>query len=781
MYYNELNLLNRMRRVDEEFGTGREFTTDLSNTISSTFTDRKYELIPDKDIGGYDIGNGSNRLLGCLNKNNFTGQFNNIQAGSNQEYIKMVENSRNLCSTLPNCRSFNVHYGSGNITTCLKSVGTDVISPNDFNYDRNKSISKLALFNRKCGEIRWPNQFPSTVEKQIMECFEDTKEPESVWSKITSLPDMLFGKKEEIKEGFDRIETVQESYPLYLTIFADDEAQVYTYDTVNKKLSDPIVIAFFNQTQKRRIPNFTNNHILIFRVKNGGGPGYFIAQWEWNNRLFYSDRTTLTIPDMSYINPSRLNTVGQFMGCYRDDSTTGSKPLSRNLGNVRSVEDCASVASRLQNTQDVFYGIRTINNIPYCFSNDKLYGCNNTSVSGLKVNCNNINFNRPFVGNRARGINQPAGVESQGTTSIYNLKTGGNFVKSVVETYNPLQTNTFLSNIRNRNEINTNNAKLIKVQLSATSNIENNYGFGGDLWNTGYTEFVWTPSQKNITIAMKKVCSNRKYNNFEASNFYDVTAPKETLRNPDYTEVDDKTCSAAFVDETNILSQSNKERVVETILSVVSDYLNSAKRFREYTYLDSGVDNLKVKVRIDDDARFACIAAKGNCKSFETRDQAMSDTSTEEIQCNPNQYTPGSWCVNALNAMYELGDDSLRYSRTFTRALFDFITIARSSKDIRAIVELQENNINLDEESYISFNKFENMSSNDIDILKSRLRSIFDLIYTFNPEAISRTTTATDNITTINTTVDIVANDVNKGSILKSISKLYDLAIRHTT
>lgn len=781
----------------------RHSTTNFNSALKVT-SSPGFIAIPDQDVIGYDIN--------CASKDDIESGRTNVSSWKKQyefindprlmdntkpdfqwnEVSRMIQVAARECKEehVGNCNGFNVHVdNNGVVRRCLKH---SFARPTAFDYIRRPFVKGILYF-RKDEKLPWESEYPTDDEKRTLERFEeDAPKKESILDKIMNIPKLFTSKKEEQKEGFNLNYVIPETASLFLSIFADDEVQVYMFNKANNQLIGPVATAVFTKRrpEKIRIPNFTNNHLLVFRVRNTGGPGYFIANWDWNGKRYFTNRETVYVPTTSYVNRGRLASTGQYMGCYRD--IDGQIALPKRLDIVKSVEECAAKANKVSgNSKNVLYGLRADGRgSAYCYTGEKFYGCNNTNSANEGKQYHLCNQNLSMG-----GVSQKIGSDSNASMAVYKLKENSEITKSPVELYsgNDWHVRSALSKY---DDIDLTNAKLIKVQMSQSwNNKDDNIGFTNEIHfgnnvslthGFGYREFVWEPTQRSLTFSKDKVCSKRTATNYNANNFYDVAdSSAKTLREPSLYEIDNTVCSSAIIDNTNLLDPANKDYVSQVITSNMAFLLRVANTSNDFAYLN----DLKYKVRIDQDANIACVRNQNSnkCKEYFIKEDANKDATTTTMKCTSTQYTPDSWCVNALQSMYGGGREHLRYAIQYSQLLMRLIKLIVADNDISILIKELDNQVDLSEygslttfKDFLNPNKLDNFSANDrLDKLKARIGTLIGYIYDFSKPTTridengkSITLPAKININKVTT----LTNENWSGSIFQTVLALYNVS-----
>jgi hypothetical protein len=789
---------------ENSYNTNQNFTNNLQVLSSPGYT-----YTPNSDVNGNDIRCDSQAQIesGSADRSswkkkyafsNDTTMTDNTQPGYQAKAIqKMINVAARECTEeyKDTCNGFNVFVDNGVVKRCLKETDSKPVLF-DYNDSRFKSIKGIGYF-RKNYQGLWEPPLPTDEEKRRLERFTN-KESEGILDKIISIPKKLFGGEEK-KENFVTM-TLPDVGSLYLSVFADDEVQVYTFDKWRNSLSLITTVFFRNRIPvKVRIPNFTNNHVLIFRVRNTGGPGYLVANWEWNGNRYYTDENTVYIPSLSFVDraPQRqLAATGQYMGCYRDIDMQPA--LTQRVDSVKSIEECAAKANKLTaNNKDSFYGIRfDQNNNAQCFIGNQLYGCNNRDLRNEGKNHDRCWRTSPWwVGGLRNGdLVQYAGGESQQSMAVYKLRESGDYVKTPVEVYNYNEVaSNFHSNLQNHIDIAK--AKFLKVQMTNYKDSRNNIGFtrathfGNNVgldWGAGFREFVWEPKSRSLTMEKEKICGIVKHENYNANQFYDAENPAtENLRDPSVYQIDNKTCTGRIIDDSNLMESANRNIVIGIITNRLPYYLQTSMSYTDFTYLT----DLRYKVRMDQDANIMCVTgADGRCKTYNSETEANRESNNNNtIKCP--KYTTDSWCVDALQSesLYGAGREHLRYSIKYGRALFRLLKIMMADIDVQKIIKDTENSVDFSEyETLTSFESLvkktdENMSryNDTLQILQSRIQTLIGFIYDHSKPRVE--TDENGRQVTLPARIDITkqtqVKDTNiSGSIFVALSDLYKIS-----
>lgn len=728
----------------------------------------------------------------------YTGQFipdESLQAGSgspiqlphNHYLIGAVNRGRNECSRDSGCAGF-MAYLVGNmpyyrlIRFDFRSIGS-IIKP----YTSSGGIRNMILYVKQSEIYRGP--YMSNIQTFVVSSPSMKSEKPKVSDQSPSQPPKIETFVSPSSVVTDQVIPV--SSPLSLTIFADDAVEIWRYNNTSKKselyetarLGQP-----FQMTENKRrmpirntlvskmiIPDFTNDDALVFRLINTGGPGYFIANWEWNGKQFGTDPSTLKIPAISLVQTDRLSsnsvqsqfvTTGEYQGCYRD--TDSNIPvLTRSLGHVRSLEECAVMAygrMRDENTSsDYYYGLR--NRI--CYVGSRL-GCSGGAV-------------KPTTDNECNWLMRGGFGETSGrgnTTAVYKISNKNmQYLPTPIETIPlnnipPSQYNSI------RNNIDFTRAKPIKVKIQNTNKWTTDMGFPTGSQGTrydrrgnpigfgrntiGYREFVWTPDPEYKIKTRVLVCGNPESSEFSSSMFYDpenATSAKNTLRYSFY-EISDEACGTdGNVTKNNIIDKTKQETVVNEIMRAI-DLAITTSSHSDWEY----ASNVKHMIRIDDDAKVHCIANNTDareCAIFGNKPQGKVD-STRTLRCN--NYTSGSWCIMALNNVYS-GSENLRFVGKFKARVVELLTLLNAYTDFKKNLD---DTVNLDE--YLDMTNLDSLiDENDwskMDEFKRRINNALDKVYELNGR----------NLINRNEVIVMTKMDNKKSTVVNVVYDLYKYA-----
>lgn len=553
----------------------------------------------------------------------------------------------------------------------------------------------------------------------------------------------------------DQVITI--SSPLSLTVFADDAVEVWRYNTKTsrRELYETVRLGQpFQMTENKRrmplrntlvakmiIPAFTNDEALVFRLINTGGPGYFIANWEWNGQRFGTNESTLKIPAISLVQTDRLSsnsvqpqfvTTGEYQGCYMD-TDTNIPVLTRSLGGVRSLEECAVMAygkmREANTTTDYYYGLRN----RVCYVGSKL-GCGGEDLKPTTDNQCNVLMRGGYGERSGRG----------NTTVVYKISNKNmQYLSSPIETI-PLNSIPRGQYDGIRTQIDFTSAKPIKVQIQNTDKWTTDMGFPTGSQGTrydrkgnpigfgnniiGYREFVWAPSPEFKIKTRIFVCGKPESSEFSPNMFYDPeneTSVKKSLRYSFY-ELSDEACgSEAHVTKKNIITKENQEEVISEIMRAIDLAITTSSN-SDWEY----ASNVKHMIRIDDDAKVHCIADKTNarqCAIFDSKPQGKVD-SMRTLQCD--QYTSGSWCISALNNVYS-GSENLRFVGKFKSRVVEFVALLNAFTDFKKHLD---DTVRLDEYANVT-NLDTLIDENDwskMDEFKRRINNALDKVYELN-------------------------------------------------
>jgi hypothetical protein len=548
----------------------------------------------------------------------------------------------------------------------------------------------------------------------------------------------------------------QVSGTLSLTIFVDDQVEVWRYskltNTSQKITTVNLGDSFQLDENGRRsriyntlvskiiIPNFANTDMLVFRVKNYGGPGYFIASWKWNDTQYGTSSTTLKVPVMSVVSKDRLNnksvqsrfvTTGQYQGCYQD-TDTNIPAITTSLGRVNSIEECAVMAyGRMRDmniTSDYYYGLR-----------------NRNCHVGQRIGCGDV---KPTVDTRCNvrlrnGFNEKSG--NNNTMAIYKVSNKGmQFLSSPIYTLNTSDIpKSQYAGIRNNFDFE--NAKLIKTDIGLHDNDKSVSDMGfpdGYLYNRngnpikfsnnviGFREYVWSPDPEYSIITKNYTCGKPDSSEFSPQLYYDpetTESAKKSLRDSFY-EISDEACGEE-VKQNNILDTNIQNTVLDEINSAIEIAMTTTS-YSSWQYASSK----KAMVRIDDDAKVHCIASNSNasmCAIYNTKPVGPVD-STRTLKCN--DYIRGSWCISALSDIYNTGNENLRFVGKFKKLMSELVILVQSYTEFN-------NKLKVGDLTTVDLNEYQSVAILDGIInseddskkeeLKIRLRNLLDKVYEF--------------------------------------------------
>jgi hypothetical protein len=719
---------------------------------TSVFTD------PNKST--FDIHGYTKEINKVIPSNLIISQSSAVQV-SGFLYNAMIA-AMNACNSqnLDSCNGFVAYVQNGRAYYRLLRFDPSTVDTQD-NTDRTSTVVTY---------IRGKHIYPgdaSTSTTRIEKFRTSTGQTKSANSKNASI-ETFVSEPLTSRTTADESNAIPITSRLELSLFADDDVEVYRYNTITN-VATMIGRRAFEYMKPRQIningteipmtdtivskiilPDFTNNDSLVFRVRNNGGPGYFIASWVWNNTMYGSSSSTLKTPIMSLVKKGslwnrfpvdRFISTGQYQGCYAD-TDTNIPVLTTTLGSARSIEECAVMAYgriRDNNIQsEYYYGLRN----GTCYGSNRI-GCANSGKAIVPVSdreCNVI-LNRNF--------GESGGKHN--TTSVYKLTDKNmQFLSTPVEQM-PLSIipNSVVS--RFGANLNTSVAFPVKVSIQNTDRTRTDMGFPDTyLYNNagnptrfsnatvGFREFVWSPRPEFRMITRLTACGKPDNTSFMPNLFYDPLtekSAKDTLRFSSY-ELTDDACSDTTMTQLNILNQQNKDAVIDEILSAFRKAIYTSS-YNEWTYTKTQ----KMMVRIDDDARLLCVANKdvpNTCALFDT--EPTSYDATKTTMCNrdvtgKSQYTPGSWCVSALSGMYGDGAENLRFSGKFKSMILELIHLVNSSP----LKDKLSNEIILSE--YLSLPNLndviteERWDGDDINTMYNRLNTILIAVYTMTNDA----------------------------------------------
>jgi hypothetical protein len=662
------------------------------------------------------------------------------QATSGQTMLDVVKNASKQCSQDTACNGFIAYVQKNRIYYRLLQFDPTIVTSSVQAYKppKNSGISNYVFYSKE--RELYQGAYMSNTQTPGESFSSDSA---SIETFITSV--QVQGDQPK-----------QVNSPLSLTIFADDQVEVWRHNqtsntskkvaTVN--LGSPFQLnengirsGIFNTlVSKMIIPNFTNSDMLVFRVKNTGGPGYFIANWKWNDKQYGTNNSTLKVPVMSLVSKDKLSnksvqqrfvTSGQYQGCY-DDTDTNVPALTTSLGKANSIEECAVMA----------YGRMRDMNI----STDYYYGLRNRNCHvGQRIGCGDV---KPTVDTKCdvrlrNGFSEKSGRNN--TMAIYKVSNKSmQFLSSPIYTLNtsdiPKQ---HYDGIRTNIDFET--AKPIKtdIGLHDTNKSVSDMGFpDGYMYNrkgnpikfsnnvVGFREYVWSPEPEYSIITKNYTCANPDTAEFNPQLFYDPETTenaKKSLRDSFY-EISDEACGEE-IKQNNILDTNMRDTVLDEINSAIEIAMTTTS-YNSWQYASSK----KYMVRIDDDAKVHCIASNSNaatCAMYDNKPDGPVD-STKTLQCS--NYTRGSWCITALSDIYNNGNENLRFVGKFKKLLSELVILVQSYTDF-------SNKLKVGDLTTVDLNEYQSIAILDGIIngeddskkeeLKIRLRNLLDKIYEF--------------------------------------------------